>query len=278
VTSAALAGATVYMIADGLVRGALFLAVGLVMHQCGHGDELRVYGRGRAIPTAGVVIAVGAITTAAIPPFGPFLARSLIAQAAVGAWGPIISVVLVLSGALAGGALLRAFARIFLGIGDREDPLLVASPAGEDEDESEERSARLGACLRVPALVLLVAGLGLAFAPGIADRAAQYAAQATDARAVALQTLHGVKAAPKPAVTQHVSAPSVVAGILSGLLAVAVAAFGLYRRRLRMPGGGLAAPVVAGLKAVHDGVPGEYVAWLTFGTAAIGAALALLVR
>jgi hypothetical protein len=35
---------------------------------------------------------------------------------------------------------------------------------------------------------------------------------------------------------------------------------------------------VAGLRSVHDGVVGEYVTWLTFGVAAIGTALAVLIR
>jgi hypothetical protein len=48
-------------------------------------------------------------------------------------------------------------------------------------------------------------------------------------------------------------------------------------RALRAPGFALR-PLVAGLKSAHDGVTGEYVAWLTFGVAAIGAALAALIR
>jgi len=269
-----LAGATVYMVADGLVRGALFLAVGVIMYGLGNPNELRVFGRGRGMPVAAIVLLVGAVTTAAVPPFGPFVGRTLISQSAPG----IVTAVLVVSGALGAAALLRASARIFLGLGDRRDPLLVAPPTGEDEDEGEERPIGLGLLLRLPAILLLAAGLGLAFAPGLADRAVQHAAQVENAHAVALHTLRGAKPPPLPSLSQHVTTASVAYGVLSGVLALGLAAFGLYRRRLRLPGGRFAAPLLAGAKAVHDGVPGEYVAWLTFGAAAIGAALALLIR
>jgi len=269
-----LAGATVYMVADGLVRGALFLAVGVIMYGLGNPNELRVFGRGRGMPVAAIVLLVGAVTTAAVPPFGPFVGRTLISQSAPG----IVTAVLVVSGALGAAALLRASARIFLGLGDRRDPLLVAPPTGEDEDEGEERPIGLGLLLRLPAILLLAAGLGLAFAPGLADRAVQHAAQVENAHAVALHTLRAAKPPPLPSLSQHVTTASVAYGVLSGVLALGLAAFGLYRRRLRLPGGRFAAPLLAGAKAVHDGVPGEYVAWLTFGAAAIGAALALLIR
>ena len=38
------------------------------------------------------------------------------------------------------------------------------------------------------------------------------------------------------------------------------------------------AVLVQRLKDLHDGVTGDYVAWLTFGTAAIGVLFAVLVR
>jgi hypothetical protein len=44
-------------------------------------------------------------------------------------------------------------------------------------------------------------------------------------------------------------------------------------------GGGLALrPLFGCLRSIHDGVTGEYVAWLTFGVAAIGGALAVIVH
>src|SRR5205823_3856556 len=45
-TARGLAGATVYVVADGLVKGALFCAVGHLARRVGHTDELIAHGRG----------------------------------------------------------------------------------------------------------------------------------------------------------------------------------------------------------------------------------------
>lgn len=53
-----------------------------------------------------------------------------------------------------------------------------------------------------------------------------------------------------------------------------MALFGLYRRRipegLRAAAARFVEPPVAGLKAAHSGVVGDYVMWLTVGTAVLG--------
>ncbi|MDX6512176.1 MAG: hypothetical protein QOE36_1680, partial [Gaiellaceae bacterium] len=56
----------------------------------------------------------------------------------------------------------------------------------------------------------------------------------------------------------------------------------LYRRRLPVVFRSAVELVAGGavdrLKALHDGVTGDYVAWLTFGTATIGVLFAVLIR
>src|SRR5205823_12635301 len=111
---------------------------------------------------------------------------------------------LALATAVTGGAVLRAAGRIFLGLGPHEDDLLVAAPRGEEADEGERRAPpRRGFLLWGPALVLLAVGLGLAFAPGLADHAVQHAERFVDRPAVAPEALHAV--APSP--LQHVHVP-----------------------------------------------------------------------
>jgi multicomponent Na+:H+ antiporter subunit D len=66
------------------------------------------------------------------------------------------------------------------------------------------------------------------------------------------------------------------------VLAIALAALGLYRERLpaaaRRIASRVASPPLNRLKLLHDGVVGEYVTWLTVGAAAVGAFLALLIN
>jgi hypothetical protein len=60
----------------------------------------------------------------------------------------------------------------------------------------------------------------------------------------------------------------------SPTLTVVVALFGLYRRRIpeaaRAAAARLLEPPVNVLKAAHSGVVGDYVMWLTVGTAVLG--------
>jgi multicomponent Na+:H+ antiporter subunit D len=73
-----------------------------------------------------------------------------------------------------------------------------------------------------------------------------------------------------------------VYGVGATVGALAFAALGLYRRRLpaawRRSSGRVAKRPVASLKALHSGVVGDYVAWLTAGVALLGGLFAVVVR
>ena len=75
------------------------------------------------------------------------------------------------------------------------------------------------------------------------------------------------------------SAESLVWALAVTCGAAGLAAFGLWRRRLpaalRERGGRALAPALEGLRALHSGHVGDYVAWLTFGTAALGGLFAI---
>ena len=281
-TPRGLAGATLYVVADGLVRGALFVAVAHIAYRLGSVDELILHGRGRRLPLTGALFAVGALGIAAIPPLGSWASWGLIAQSAAGIRLPWLAAILILATMLPAAALLRACGRIFLGLGARESKLLehVAGTEGEPPP-AERRPPRRGALFRLPALALLVAGLGLAFAPQIVREAVRHAVLVERTHEVAQEALRGVAPARVPAPSVHASTTTIVYGVVSVLGALGLAAAALWWPRL--PRAVRAAPLavrplVAGLRSVHDGVVGEYVTWLTFGVAAIGSALALLIR
>jgi multicomponent Na+:H+ antiporter subunit D len=52
----------------------------------------------------------------------------------------------------------------------------------------------------------------------------------------------------------------------------------LYRARLPLRVSGAMVRGVAPLRAVHSGHVGDYIAWLTFGTAVIGGLFAITIR
>jgi len=253
-----LAGATLLVVADGFAKGAVFCAVASLARRTGHTDELAAHGLGRQLPVTRVLFAVGGVALAVLPPLAILGGH---------AW---LRATFVVTSALTGAAVLRAGARIFLGFGPKRDPLLVAPPRGEEAEVPP--TPRAGALLWTPGVLLLAAGLAVAFAPGLAQRAADQAARAVDRPALAAETLHGVPAPPREA--GGLSPVRYAYGAAAGLLAVSLAALGLYRRRIP----GLVERPLDCLKLLHDGVVGDYVAWLTAGTAVLGVLFAFLLR
>ena len=219
-----------------------------------------------SLATASIVLVLAA---------SPLLAQS--AQAVGYGWLPAV---LATAGAVSAGAVLRSSARIFGGLGPRRDELLEGAPPGEEAEVPP--TPRAGLLLWGPGLLLLLAGLGLAFVPGLASSAIEHATRSVDRAAVARETLHGL--APPPLRPEHfdVAASSYAYGIATVLAAVGCAWLGIYRRRLpatiRKVAARGASPALTRLKLLHDGVVGDYVTWLVVGTAGIGALFALVLR
>jgi multicomponent Na+:H+ antiporter subunit D len=274
-TARGLAGSTAYVISDGLLKAALFLAIGAVIHRLGASDELVLHGRGRArrwLPLASVFV-VCALGFAALPPFAPFVSKGLIEQAADSLGYGWVPPVLTLATLLTGAALLRATGRIFLGLGPDEDPMLRRQPgrgpAGEPTEQSHSRTARLS--VLVPAVVLAIAGLAVSFAPQIAGQTENAAHRSIDYRAKEALVLHGVEP-PAPKAPPHVSfGPARYAYAGASVAGAVLLAFGLlYRRRLPGPLRRALRPagaVFPALRLVHSGAATDYVAYAVFGAA-----------
>jgi multicomponent Na+:H+ antiporter subunit D len=281
-TARGLAATTVYVIADGLVKGAIFCAIADLGSRLGHTDELILHGRGRALPITGCVLALGALGLAVLPPLGTFVAFDLLRDAAGRAGYEWLPAVLVVAAAGTGGAVLRAAGRIFLGLGPSGDEALETPLRGEEEEATPGGRPRRAFLLWGPAAALLVAALGLAAVPGLTTRAVQHAERFVDRPAVARETLHDVAAPLPPLPSIALGAAGIAYGAVSMLVAVGAAWFGLYRRRLpprlRLAASRTARWPLRRLMLLHDGVVGDYVTWAIAGAAALAALLALLAR
>jgi multicomponent Na+:H+ antiporter subunit D len=132
--SAGVGGAVLYLLADGLVKGSLFIVVGIVDHHLHDVDERRLWGRGRHLPWAAALMVAGALGLAGVPPFGTFLGKALMEDAALEAGTPWMIGLFVVVAALTSAALLRATGRVFLGLGNpslgdpRLEDLATAGP------------------------------------------------------------------------------------------------------------------------------------------------------
>ncbi|TMK67994.1 MAG: NADH-quinone oxidoreductase subunit D [Actinobacteria bacterium] len=269
-----LGGAAAYVVGDGLVKASLFVCVGILQHRCASVDEVDLHGRGRVLPIAGVLFGVGALAVAGLPPFGPFLGKALVEDAALGqpgyGWVPAL---MLIAAALSGGAILRAGARVFLGLGPRGEPDESSDEAREEaEPESEEPHDSTPWLMWVPALALMAAGLAWGLIPDLSHSIGAAAARFVDHAGYARAVLDGVLTTPGHVLAPHGASPgSYLYGVGAALGAVAVAALALIRdgeRRLG-PLMALRAPL-QGLRRLHSGHVGDYVAWLTAGVTVIG--------
>ena len=279
----ALAGVAVFIVGHGLTKAALFMICGILLHRFRTVDEYDLHGRGRAVPVAGVLFVAGGILLAAPPPFTEFQGKALIEGSASEVGYGWLLVVFAFVSALTSGAVLRVAGRVFYGWGPSEGPdPRQARAAHERVDETrEDRDFTPPLMLVVPG-VLLTAGVVVGLIPGAVAWVARSAARFADHPAYAQWVLHSHNVRwPHPPST-HVETIDVIIGMLTLVAAFGVAAAGLFGRPLllrlprRVRAGGRGA--VVGLRGLHSGHVGDYIAWWTTGAGLLGGACLLALR
>ena len=276
-TAHGLAATAVYLNTNGVLRGALFLAVGMLVRWLGTGDELELRARMRGLPFARIVFVAAAVAIALLPPFGPFLATSLLIDSANQLGYAWVVPLVVLATVLSAGTILRAAARIFGGLGAADDPLLTHEPA-ERQEEPEGGGRVSPVVMWAPAVALLACGLALAFVPNVAGHTIRDAARILDRPAHAREVLRGVQAPPRDVMSYSPSSTAYVWGAIATLGAIGFATVGLYRQRLPAFTRRLLSPAARGLQALHSGAIGDYVTWFVVGAAVLGGLFAALAR
>ena len=284
-TPLGLAGAAVYVAGHALVKGALFLCTGIVLHRLGSVNEPFLHGRGRRLRVTGVVFTLAGLGLADLPPFATFLGKGWI-DTSGGAHGvPWVTAVLVVCSILVGGAVLRVAGGVFYGLGDppAEDPEM-AKEAAEETSETDSGKQRTPLTMIIPPAVLVVAAIvvGLITQLGPAVQAAGIRFE--DQAAYNATVLAGAHVAHPAALAAAEPAGVTVADVLTGggsaAGALILAWLALYWRRLPLlrrghePGAGLAAPI----RWLQSGVVNDYVTWIVVGLACLGGIFALIIR
>src|SRR5205085_6007712 len=92
-------------------------------------DELLLHGRGRGMRVSAIAWLIAAVSLASPPFLGTFTGHALIEDTAsvLGYWW--VPLVLAFATIGSSAAILRAGARLLLGAGDEDDPLLSRAPA-----------------------------------------------------------------------------------------------------------------------------------------------------
>jgi multicomponent Na+:H+ antiporter subunit D len=275
----AMGGVALSVLGHGLAKGALFLATGIVLHRLASIDEDDLRGRGRRLIGPATVYVLGGLALAGLPLFGTGAGDGIVDHAAAEAGFGWVSAVFVASGALTGGAVLRAGGRVFAGWGMEEEGETPAEIEAKREGrETLGPYSRTPLSMALPALVLVAGSLAVGLLPGLPEDIGTAAARLQDREGYVAVVLEG-RAAQTPAPGPEPMS-DVATGILSSVGAVAVAGFALLRHRLPARLRRTARPVaqapVGVLRTVHSGHVGDYVAWLVFGVAVLGGALALV--
>jgi multicomponent Na+:H+ antiporter subunit D len=264
----ALGGVAAWALADGLGKAGLFVATGILQARFGTVDAGELHGRGRELPVAGALFALGGLCIAGAPPLGPFWGKATLEHGAELVHGySWLPWVLTVAAALNGAAVLRAAGGVFLGLG---------RPPAADESTDEARPGpggergRPGAMLATMTL-LIVACAGLRVVPGLHEAALTAAAHFTDGEAYRAAVLHGATAAPAGPSPSPPSARAWALAVASTAGAVAIAWTALHRApRPHGVGPHGARVAFAAVRDLHSGRVGDYVLWYTIGLVATG--------
>ena len=279
-------GVAAYVAGHAGVKGALFLLAGFTLNRYGSVDEHALRGRGRGDWVVGGLFAIAGLALAGLPPFATGLGKAMTEDAVSKAgywWGPVLFVAV---SAVTGGAVLRAAARIYLGLGPPTGGGGAggagASTSGDEEHpEAEHPLVGYPATMLAPIVALLAGALVLGAWPGAATAFGSAGHALVDgagyARRVAGLPVAPARLGPQPGWTSS----GVGLGMASAALAVVVAALatvGARQTRAAARGLRMGAPVLRGLRAAHSGHVGDYAAWYVVGVVALAATIGLPLR
>jgi multicomponent Na+:H+ antiporter subunit D len=281
-TPAGLAAGGQYVLEHALLKGALFMAAGILLHRFGTVDEheLRGCGRGRdpGLRAAAAVFVLGGLGLAALPPFGVFFGKSALEGALTDtpgyAW---VLAVLVIGSALAAGAILRVGGRVFGGWGPQLPRHHELLSEASERPETLNPHDHTPAVMIVPPVLLTIGGLLVGLSSGLRDGIDTAAARMADQAGYVATVFGGHAGGVRSPHTPVVSLDFLLAGA-TVIGALGVAAWALagppdwrpLQRLKRAPTRGLIA-----LRRLHSGCVNDYVAWVVAGLAVIGGALAL---
>jgi multicomponent Na+:H+ antiporter subunit D len=284
-TPLGLAGAAVYVAGHALVKAALFLCAGILLHRLGSVDEAWLHGRARHLRVTGVVFTAAALGLADLPPFATYAGKGWIEHSAEGRGLTWITAVLIISSILAGGAVLRVAGGVFYGLGDapREDPQM-ARAISEETSETVQARTRTPLTMIIPAGLLVAGAIVIGVLPHLGPAAQAGAVRFQDQAAYASVVLPGthppLPGTVFPAEDAGVTAADLVSGAASVAGGLVLAYLALYWRRLPLlrrglePGTGLTGPI----QAFQSGVINDYVTWIVLGVACLGGILAVTIR
>jgi multicomponent Na+:H+ antiporter subunit D len=283
-TPLGLAGAAVYVVGHGLVKAALFLCTGIVLHRLGSVNETWLHGRGRHLRITGIVFTLAAFGLADLPPFATFLGKGYIDESSWAHGLPWIMGVFIACSVLVGGAVFRVAGGVFYGLGDPpSEDAQMAEMAGEETSETESDKGRTPLTMIIPPALLTAGAIGIGLIGRLGPEVQAAAVRFQDQAAYNATVLAGAHIAHPAALYPAEPVGFRLADLLTGAGSVAgaliLAWLALYWRRLPLLARYQPSERVAvAARRFQSGVVNDYVTWIVVGLACTGGVLALIVR
>ncbi|HZQ56204.1 MAG TPA: proton-conducting transporter membrane subunit [Bryobacteraceae bacterium] len=270
----ALSGAAIYVLGHGLVKAALFLCSGILLHRFGTVDELELHGVGKPLKWTAAVFVLGGIALAGTPFSGISAGDASLHSAAEHLGYHWVRWISLFAGTMTSAAVLRVAGRVFWGWGPARERASGAAPKSDEKRETQSGHKTIPSSMFLPAAVLLLAGLFLGMMPALPQSTLKAAAQFTNSSAYDARVLGGVSIAiPGPAMPET----NVTFSLIAVGLAILIPAAQLFSRQARVLSKAIG-PAMKWLHALHSGHVGDYVAFLTFGVAVFALACVFILQ
>ncbi len=275
------AGAALYLLGHALVKGALFMCAGLLLHRFGSLDEKQLRGQGRHLPALAVTFVVGGLGLAGFPPFGTYLGKQMVEEAGAHLGQHWLTGVFLLSSALTGGAVLRVAGSVFLGLSPGQGQETRSPSASREEKETTGKRRSIPVVMLSIAILMVVLPLasgivGDPLARDIQAGSERFADRANYLRA-ALDDIPSGRAGSHEDVQP--TAKGVILGFAAAGGAVAFALLDLFRNKVpRVLWRGWKPALdelIVILQKAQSGHVGDYIVWLVIGAVVMSASLIL---
>ncbi|MFN7142051.1 MAG: proton-conducting transporter membrane subunit, partial [Limisphaerales bacterium] len=253
------AGAGLYIASHAAVKMSLFLGAGILLHRYATMQLTDLAGKGRAVwPLAGM-FTIGGLVLAGGPPSGLFAGKGLIEEAAEKVDLGWVVVLLYLAAALTGAAVIRVVLYLLRTDAPRESsPIFVR----EGSRETYEKGGIV--LMSVIVAVLLVAGILMPLIGNFVGGLETVGEDGFDRKRYVSSVLTGT-ADPVKSESSHDlwKLENLAKGSSSAVFAVLVGVLVASRHRLKLE------LILGWLRRLHSGHVGDYVVWLTIGSAGI---------
>jgi multicomponent Na+:H+ antiporter subunit D len=278
----ALAGAALYLLGHGLIKGSMFIGAGILLHRFGSVDEYDIDRLKRQIAPIGLMMVVGAWGLAGLPPFSTYFGEEQMDHIASAEHLSWLSDIAMFAEVMTAAAILRFTGRVFFGMGHGHSIASQGAPHIHMEVETRGTHSRVPIFMWLPMAGLLI--IAMVIPISLRRPAEHYAQQFQNTPtyyAAVLQQDAREFPAPRAYAASDVKAEAGLwKRMVVALGTVGVAAVGLFP--LPRKSGlstvlekTIAVPLLR-LRPLQSGRVGDYVAWLAFGIAAYGGMLLLL--